>query len=123
LEYNDIELTLHERCLWGNNVGFCKTKKSPFFILYEVAFFQSKVSIGKLLYTFLAFDIGNSRMMGDVSDSDHCLPFQLITEMATFCGPQNYTGYFDIAGHFHLIDKPILTVGMLRSVVKTIRKD
>jgi hypothetical protein len=59
VEYKDIGLTIHERNLWDHNVGmrvpFVRPRKSPFFILYEVSFFQSKVSIGKLLYTFFRY--------------------------------------------------------------------
>jgi hypothetical protein len=122
LEYKDIKLTLHERSLWGNNVGmgvpFVRPRNLPFsfFIKYR----SSKARYPLASFSTHSFDIGNSRIMGNVSD--HCLPFQLITEMATLCGPQNYAGYCDMAGHFHLIDKPILTVGMLRSVVKRISK-
>jgi hypothetical protein len=121
LEYKDIELTIHEWSLWGNNVDmgvpFVRPRNLPFSFFMKCRSSKAKYPLAS--FATHSFDIGISRMMGNVSD--HCLPpFQLITEMATLCGPQNFAGYCDMAGHFHLIDKPILTVGMLQSVVKRI---
>ena len=120
VEYKDIELSNHERSLWGNNVGmgvpFVRPRNLPFSFFMKYRSSNGKYPLAS--FSTHSFDIGNSKMMGDVKD--HCLPFQLITEMATLCGPQNYAGYCNMAGHFHFIDKPILTVEMLRMRVKGI---
>jgi hypothetical protein len=120
VEYKDIELTIHERSLWGHDVGmgvpFVRPRNLPF--SFSMKYRSSKAKYQLASFSTHSFDIGNSRMMGDIMD--HCLPFQLITEMATLCGPQNFAGCCDMAGHFHLIDKPILSVEMLRTKVKGI---
>jgi hypothetical protein len=118
LEYKDIDLTVHERSLWGNNVGmgvpFVRPRNLPFSFFMK---YTSSKARYPLAFSTHPFDIGNSRIMGNVRD--YCLPFQLMTEeMATLCGPQNYAGYCDgWPLSFMLISRPILTV-----VVKTISK-